>query len=125
MTTLEQEPGRSADYLLGRLEEQSVALQDLKAGQQDLSRRIDAGYQELSRRVDTIYQELSQRIDSVHQELGQRIDSVHQELGQRIDAGLAEVRAGQRQILITQWVIGGGLIATLIGAIVALIMRGG
>lgn len=109
MTTLEQEPDHSQGYLEGRLEEQSKALQDLKAGQQELSRRIDAVQQELSRRIDTGLQELSRRIDTGLQDVRTEI---------------AEVRAGQRQILVTQWIIGGGVITTLIGGLIALLLRG-
>ncbi|MYC30940.1 MAG: hypothetical protein F4X65_12745 [Chloroflexi bacterium] len=47
------------------------------------------------------------------------------EFGRRLDSGLAEVRAGQRQILVTNWLIGGGVITALIGALIALIVRGG
>ncbi len=101
MTTLDQEPDRPQGYMEGRLEEQSVALQDLKTGQQELSRRIDV----------------------VHQELSRRLDTVHQELNHRIDAGLQEVRTGQRQIFVTQWIIGGGVVASLIGGLFVLLTR--
>ncbi len=154
MTTLEQEPERPQSYLEGRLEEQSRTLQDLKAGQVELNRRIDtvqlelirrmdAMHQELSHRMDTMYQELSHRMDTMHRELNQRMDTMyqelshrmdamHQELSRRIDTGLqgirdemAEGRAAQRQLMISLWVIGGGIIATLIGGLVTLALRGG
>ena len=41
------------------------------------------------------------------------------ELSRRLDAGLQEVRAGQRQILVTNWIIGGGVIIALIGTLLA------
>ena len=110
MTTLEQDPGRPQGYLEGRIEEQSVALQDLKAGQQEISRRIDAVRQELGQRIDTVQQELSRRIDTGLQEVRTEI---------------AEVRAGQRQMLVTLWIIGGGVIATLIGGLITLALQAG
>ena len=99
MTTLEQGPDRPQGYLEGRLDEQSVALQDLKAGQMELGRRMDAGLQDV--RVE------------------------QQELSRRMDAGLQDVRAGQRQITSTLLLISGGLIATLVGGVVALVIRMG
>ena len=47
------------------------------------------------------------------------------ELSRRLDAGLQEVRAGQRQILVTNWIIGGGVIIALIGALLASTIGGG
>lgn len=58
-------------------------------------------------------------------EVSRRLDSGLLEVGRRIDAGLQEVRAGQRQILIANWVIGGSVIAAFIGAVTALIIWGG
>lgn len=53
------------------------------------------------------------------------LKTVLQEFNARLDAGLKEVRDGQRQLIIATWSIGGGIIATLIGVMVTLIMRGG
>ena len=69
-------------------------------------------------------EEQSKAIELLHSDLKGGLA----ELSRRLDAGLQEVRAGQRQILITAWIIGGGLIAGFIGAMVtmiALVIGGG
>ena len=97
MTTLDQEPDRPQGYLEGRLDEQSIALQDLKAGQLELGRRIDAGLQEMR--------------------------AEQQELSRRLENHIQDVRAGQRQMTNTILIISGGVIATLIGGVIALVIR--
>ena len=59
-----------------------------------------------------------------HQQLRTEMMAGFQELGRRLDAGLKEVRAAQRQILIANWTIGGVIIASLIGLAATLIIRG-
>ena len=119
MTTLEQGPDRPQGYLEGRIEEQSVALQDLKAGQQELSRRIDTVQQDLSHRIDSGLQE----VRAGQQEMSRRLDTVHQELSNKIDSGLREARVSQRQLVVTLLLVGGGLFAGLVGSVTALMIR--
>ena len=60
-------------------------------------------------------EEQSKAIELLHSDLKSGLA----ELSRRLDAGLQEVRAGQRQILVTNWIIGGGVIIALIGALLA------
>ena len=65
------------------------------------------------------------RLEGRLEEQSSAIGSMQQqllELGRRIDTGLQEVRAGQRQILIANWIIGGGIITALIGGLVTMIV---
>ena len=97
MAMQEQEPSRQLGYLAGRMEEQSKALQGLKDGQIELSRRIDVGLEE--------------------------VRAGQQELSRKVDNGLQEVRAGQRQLVVTLLLVAGGLFATLVGSVAALLVR--
>ena len=60
-------------------------------------------------------EEQSKAIELLHTDLKDGLA----ELSRRLDAGLQEVRAGQRQILVTNWIIGGGVIIALIGTLLA------
>ena len=115
MTTQEQDPGHQLGYLEGRMEEQAVALQDLKAGQQELRTEVRADIAE----VRVGQQELGRRMDAGLQEVRER----QQELSRRLESGLQDVRAGQKQITSTLLLISGGLVATLMGGLVALVIR--
>lgn len=42
---------------------------------------------------------------------------------QELRADLREMQAGQRQIIIANWIIGGGIIAALVGGIITLVLR--
>jgi hypothetical protein len=53
--TAEPETTRTLGYLEGRIAEQSVMLQDLKAGQQEANRRLDAGLAEVNLRIDRLF----------------------------------------------------------------------
>ncbi len=96
MATFEPEPSRTLGYLEGRITEQSKAIEALQSD-------LKTGLQEVNARLDVGLKEVNARLD----------------------AGLKEVRDGQRQLIIATWSIGGGIIATLIGVVVTLIMRGG
>ena len=74
--------------------------------------------QEPGRRLGYIegrLEEQSKAIELLHTDLKDGLA----ELSRRLDAGLQEVRAGQRQILVTNWIIGGGVIIALIGTLLA------
>ncbi len=57
MTTREREPNESLDYVLGRLEGVVESIQDVKAGQMELARRID--------RVEERVDKLNGRMDKL------------------------------------------------------------
>lgn len=101
MTTLEREPTQLLGYLEGRIEEQSVALQEVKDGQQQILARFDQMQTFMVHRMDQIHAEVNDKIDRVEARVSSRIDRVFMAL-----AGLAT-----------------GIIVTQFGVIVTLLLR--
>lgn len=101
MTTLEREPTQLLGYLEGRIEEQSVAIQEVKDGQQQILARFDQVQTFMVHRMDQIHAEVNDKIDRVEARVSSRIDRVFMAL-----AGLAT-----------------GIIVTQFGVIVTLLLR--
>ena len=64
MTTLEREPDRNLDYVVGRLDGVLDALQDVKTGIQGLSLRIDQTNERIDKTNERIDQ-TNERIDKL------------------------------------------------------------
>ena len=101
MTTMEREPTQLLGYLEGRIEEQSVAIQEVKDGQQQILARFDQMQTFMVHRMDQIHAEVNDKIDRVEARVSSRIDRVFMAL-----AGLAT-----------------GIIVTQFGVIVTLLLR--
>ena len=101
MTTMEREPTQLLGYLEGRIEEQSVAIQEVKDGQQQILARFDQMQTFMVHRMDQIHAEVNNKIDQLEARVSSRIDRVFMAL-----AGLAT-----------------GIIVTQFGVIVTLLLR--
>ena len=88
--------------LEGRLEEQSITLQELREGQRELRARPDNGIPDVYTRIDTSFRDLHTRPD----------------------AGLREVRVGQRQILIAIITAGTAVTLAVLGLAATIALRG-
>ena len=64
MATMEREPERSLDYVVGRLDGVLEGLQDVKNGQQDLSHRIDQTNERIGQTNERI-DKTNERIDKL------------------------------------------------------------
>lgn len=108
MTTLERETTHTLRYVEGRIEEQSSQLQALQAGQQQLQSDMNKGFQEVNARLDSrtdgIESRLNARIAESENRVNARITEVENRLDTRItaletrmEAGLAELRASNKE----------------------------
>ena len=66
MTTMEREPTQLLGYLEGRIEEQSVAIQEVKDGQQQILARFDQRVDQLAAELRADLQRVNDRIDRLH-----------------------------------------------------------
>ena len=108
MTTLERETTHTLRYVEGRIEEQSSQLQALQTGQQQLQSDMNKGFQEVNARLDSrtdgIESRLNARIAESENRVNARITEVENRLDDRItaletrmEAGLAELRASNKE----------------------------
>ena len=88
MTMQEQDPGRQLGYLEGRMEEQAIALRDLKAGQQELRAEVRSDIAEVRAGLQELRAEVRSDIAEVRAGL--------QELRAEVRSDIADVRTGQR-----------------------------
>ena len=63
MTPLERDPTQMLGYLEGRIEEQSVAIQEVKEGQQRILDRFDQMQTFMVNRIDAVESRPNRRID--------------------------------------------------------------
>ena len=110
MTTLEREPAQLLGYLEGRIEEQSVALQEVKDGQQQILARFDQMQTFMVHRMDQIHAEVNAKIDRSYTAVNDKIDQVEARVSSRIDRVFMALAGLATGIIVTQF----GVIVTLL-----------
>ena len=108
--TAEPDATQTLGYLEGRITEQSAMLQQLHTD-------MTAGFQQL--RAES--QQLRADMTAGFQQL--RAES--QQLRADMTTGLQQVNSRIDRVLLTGWIIGGAIIASQIGLVATLIVRGG
>ncbi len=91
MTTLEQEPARTLGYLEGRMQEQSIALQDLKSVLQQINADMKAGFQRVNDRIDQVQEQVNADMKAGFQRVNDRIDQVQEQVNADMKAGFQRV----------------------------------
>ena len=115
-TTGDADIGSRLGYLEGRMDEQSVLLQQIVSQMEQMDGRFD----QVNGRFDQVngrFDQVNDRIDRVND----RIDRVND----RIDESIKEINAGFQRLYLVAFGIGGTIMAGLIGIIgllVALIL---
>ena len=105
------------EYLEGRVEERVVSLIGLFERLQAQVEALVVGQQEIRQEMREARQEFQQEMRDTRRELRDEIRDNRQEI--------RDSRAGQRQLIIATWTVGGGIIIALAGVIVTLLQRGG
>ena len=122
-TTGDADIGRTLGYLEGRMDEQSVLLQQIVSQMEQMDGRFD----QVNGRFDQVngrFDQVNDRIDRVNDRIDRvndRIDRVND----RIDESIKEINAGFQRLYLVAFGIGGTIMAGLIGIIgllVALIL---
>ena len=126
--TAEPDATQTLGYLEGRITEQSAMLQQLHTDMTAGFQQLRAESQQLRADMTAGFQQLraeSQQLRADMTAESQQLRAESQQLRADMTTGLQQVNSRIDRVLLTGWIIGGAIIASQIGLVATLIVRGG
>ena len=137
--TAEPDATQTLGYLEGRITEQSamlqqlhtdmtVGFQQLRAESQQLRADMTAGFQQLRAESQQLRADMTAESQQLRADMtaeSQQLRAESQQLRADMTTGLQQVNSRIDRVLLTGWIIGGAIIASQIGLVATLIVRGG